>query len=208
MLNVALTGNVAAGKSTVAGLLASWGATVIDADQLTREVQAPGSPTLAAIAAEFGPEILTPVGALDRARLRALVLADPERRRALERIVHPAVQRRRAELVAEAARRGARIVVSDIPLLFEALDPAAFDAVILVDAPEPVRLARLRQRSGLPEGEAWSLMAAQLPAAGKRAWRSSTGAGPLVIENDADAATLDQRTRAVWESLRARAGFP
>ena len=208
MLNVALTGNIAAGKSTVAALLARWGATVIDADQLTREVQAPGSPTLAGIAAEFGPEILTPVGALDRARLRALVLADPERRRALERIVHPAVQRRRAELVAEAARQGARIVVSDIPLLFEALDPAAFDAVILVDAPEPLRLARLRRRSGLPEEETRALLAAQLPAAGKRSWRSSTGAGPLIIDNDADVVTLERRTRAVWESLCSRAGFP
>lgn len=208
MLNVALTGNIAAGKSTVAGLLAAWGATVIDADQLTREVQAPGSPTLAAIAAAFGPGIIAPTGALDRARLRALVLADPERRRALERIVHPAVQRRRAELVAEAAQRGDRIVVSDIPLLFEALDPAAFDAVILVDAPEPLRLARLRRRSGLAEGEARALLAAQLPAAGKRAWRSPTGAAPLVIENDADLATLEQRTRTAWESLRARAGLP
>ncbi len=208
MFHVALTGNIAAGKSTVAALLARWGATIIDADLLTREVQAPGSATLAAIAATFGPEVLTADGELHRPRLRALVLADPERRRALERIVHPAVQRRREALVAEAGRRGDPIVVSDIPLLFEALDPAAFDAVILVDAPEPLRLARLRQRSGLPEGEARALLAAQLPAARKRAWRSPTGAAALVIENDADRATLEQRTRAVWESLRVQAGLP
>jgi dephospho-CoA kinase len=208
MYHAALTGNIAAGKSTVAALLARWGATVIDADLLTREVQAPGSATLAAIAAAFGPEVLTAAGELHRPRLRALVLADPDRRLALERIVHPAVQRRRGELVAEAAHRGDPIVVSDIPLLFEALDPAAFDAVILVDAPEPLRLARLQQRSGLPEGEARALLAAQLPAAGKRSWRSSTGAGPLIIDNDADRAALERRTRAVWESLRARAGLP
>lgn len=208
MLHVALTGNIAAGKSTVAALLARWGATIIDADLLTREVQAPGSATLAAIAAMFGPEVLTADGELHRPWLRALVLADPDRRRALERIVHPAVQRRRAELVSEAARHGDPVVVSDIPLLFEALDPAAFDAVILVDAPEPLRLARLQERSGLPEEEARALLAAQLPAAGKRSWRSSTGAGPLIIDNDADVATLEQRTRAVWESLRARAGLP
>lgn len=208
MYHVALTGNIAAGKSTVAALLARWGATIIDADLLTHEVQAPGSATLAAIAATFGPEVLTAEGELNRPRLRALVLADADRRRALERIVHPAVRRRRAELVSEAARRGDPIVVSDIPLLFEALDPAAFDAVILVDAPEPLRLARLQARSGLPEEEARALLAAQLPAAGKRSWRSSTGAGPLIIDNDADVVTLEQRTREVWESLRARAGLP
>ena len=164
MIHVALTGNIAAGKSSVAALLAGWGATVIDADQLAREAQAPGTPTLAAIAAAFGPEILGADGALDRARLRAIVLADPARRRLLEGIVHPAVAAQREALVREAAARGDRLVVSDIPLLFEALDPAAFDAVILVDAPEAVRLARLAARPGLSAAEARALVAAQVPA--------------------------------------------
>ncbi len=205
MFHVALTGNIAAGKSTVAGLLAGWGATVIDADQLAREAQAPGTPTLAAIAAAFGPEVLTPAGALDRPRLRALVLADPARRRVLEGIVHPAVAARREALVQEARARGVGLVVSDIPLLFEALDPAAFDAVILVDAPEAVRLARLADRPGLSAAEARALVAAQLPAARKREWRGPRGEGVLLIENDGDRATLEARTRAVWDLLRARA---
>ncbi len=193
MFHVALTGNIAAGKSTVAGLLAGWGATVIDADQLAREAQAPGTPTLAAIAAAFGAEVLTPAGALDRPRLRALVLADPARRRVREAMVQ------------EAAARGVGLVVSDIPLLFEALDPAAFDAVILVDAPEAVRLARLADRPGLSAAEARALVAAQLPAARKREWRGPRGEGVLLIENDGDRATLEARTRAVWDLLRARA---
>ncbi|MBK7783973.1 MAG: dephospho-CoA kinase [Gemmatimonadetes bacterium] len=204
MVHVALTGNIAAGKSSVAALLAGWGATVIDADQLARAAQAPGTPTLAAIAAAFGPEILGADGALDRARLRAIVLADPAQRRLLEGIVHPAVAARREALVREAAARGDRLVVSDIPLLFEALDPAAFDAVILVDAPEAVRLARLAARPGLSAAEARALVAAQVPAERKRAWRGPRGEGVLLIENDGDRATLASRTRAVWDALQAR----
>ncbi len=205
MFQVALTGNVAAGKSTVAALLAERGATVIDADALTREVQAPGSPTLAAIAAAFGDAMLTPDGALDRGRMRALVLADPAARRRLEAIVHPAVAAARAARLRQARAAGARIVVSDIPLLFEALDPAAFDLVLLVDAPEPVRLARLVEGRGLTEPEARALMAAQRPAAAKRAWRGPSGAGALVLENGGDRAALAVQVAAAWEEIRRRA---
>jgi dephospho-CoA kinase len=203
VINIALTGNIASGKSTVAGLLARWGATVIDADQLTREVQAPGTPTLAAIAAAFGPTVLRADGALDRARLRAIVLADPARRRDLEAIVHPAVAALRERRAAEAAAGGARIVVSDIPLLFESLDPAAFDAVLLVEAPDAVRLERLRARSGLGANEARALMATQMPSERKRAWRGPRGEAAIVIENGGDLAQLEARTRAVWELLTA-----
>lgn len=205
MFQVALTGNVAAGKSTVAALLAERGATVIDADALTREVQAPGSPTLAAIAAAFGAGMLTPEGALDRARMRALVLADPAARRRLEAIVHPAVAAARAARLRQAEAAGARIVVSDIPLLFEALDPATFDLVLLVDAPEPVRLARLVTTRGLSEAEAGALMAAQLPAAAKRAWRGPRGERALVLENAGDRAALAREVARAWAEITARA---
>jgi dephospho-CoA kinase len=202
MLTVALTGNIAAGKSTVAELFRSWGATIIDADQLAREAQAPGSPVLGAIAARFGREMILPDGSLDRARLRRAALADPEARQALNAIVHPEVGRRRAELLRAAQARGDRIVVDDVPLLFEALDPGAFDAVVLVDAPEPLRLERLRQERSLSEAEARQMMAAQLPAAVKRSWRGGRPPrGPHIIENDGDRATLERRARAVWEEL-------
>jgi dephospho-CoA kinase len=205
MLNVALTGNIAAGKSTVADLFRRWGAVLLDADQLVREVQAPHSPVLAAIAERFGPAVILPDGALDRPRLRGIVMADPDARLALEAIVHPAVQERRAARLEEARRAGARIVINDIPLLFEVMDPAAFDAVVLVDAPEEVRLARLVRERGLAEPEARRLMAAQLPSETKRAWRNPAGKGSFIIENDGDLARLEERARAVWEELVARA---
>jgi dephospho-CoA kinase len=199
MLSVALTGNVAAGKSTVAELFRRWGATVIDADRLVREAQAPGSPVLAAIAERFGPGVLGPAGTLDRAGLRRLVLADPAALDGLNAIVHPEVYRRRAELEAEARRRGDRIVISDIPLLFESADPAAFEVVVLVDAPEAVRRARLVAERGLTEEEADRLMAAQAPSGPKRA-RST-----FVIDNDADRTALAARAREVWSSLESLA---
>ncbi|HEX3236290.1 MAG TPA: dephospho-CoA kinase [Gemmatimonadales bacterium] len=199
MLNVALTGNIAAGKSTVAELFRSWGAVLIEADRLVRDAQAPGTPVLRLIAARFGADLIGPAGELDRAALRQRVMGDPAARAELERLVHPEVARRRAALLAEARARGARIVVSDIPLLFESLDPAAFDAVVLVDAPEPVRRARLVARRGLSAADADRMLAAQLPSAEKRT-RSA-----YVIDNDADPAALERRAREVWEALVARA---
>ena len=201
--HVALTGNIAAGKSTVASLFREWGATVIDADQLVREVQAPGSPVLAAITRRFGNEVLLPDGSLDRPRLRAIVTADARSRHDLEGLVHPAVQARRSALVEAARARGATLLVSDIPLLFEVLDPSAFDAVVLVDAPEPLRLARLLER-GLSGAEAQRMIMAQLPSDVKRAWRGGhPPKGPFVIDNDRGRDELVARTRAVWEALRA-----
>ena len=198
---MALTGNVASGKSTVSSLFREWGATVIDADALVRDVQRPGTPVFAAIVARFGPAVVTPDGTLDRQALRQRILADPGQRRALESIVHPVVAARRAERVAEARARGARILVNDIPLLFEALDPSAFDAVILVDAPEDDRRERLVGQRGLAPPEADRLMAVQIPASAKRA-RSD-----FVIENDRSIDTLRQRTLRVWNALRERAGI-
>ena len=199
MLSVALTGNIGAGKTTVTQLFRGWGATIIDADQLVREVQAPGQPTLARIAGHFGPDLIRPDGTLDRAALRARVLADPGALAALNQLVHPEVHRRRRQLLEAARRRGDRIVVSDIPLLFEAADPAEFDAIVLVDAPEPVRRARLQQTRSLPADEIDRLMAAQLPSTEMRA-RSD-----YVIDNTGDIASLERAAAAVWQALLARA---
>jgi dephospho-CoA kinase len=194
-----LTGNIGAGKSTVAGLFKQWGATVIDADQLVREAQAPGQPALKAISERFGTGLITADGSLDRAALRAAVLTSPAALADLNRIVHPEVHRRRLELLSEARARGDRIVVSDIPLLFEADDPGAFDAVVLVDAPEVVRQARLLASRGLSPVEADRMMAAQLSSAPKR------GRSDYVIDNDGDLPALQRAARAVWEALLARA---
>lgn len=199
MLNVALTGNIASGKSTVAELFRAWGATIIDADRLVREAQTPGSPVLEAIAARFGRDLLAADGALDRPALRRRVMADPQALADLNRLVHPEVLRRRTELEREARARGDRVVVSDIPLLFEAADPERFDAVVLVDAPVAVRRARLMAERGLGAAEAEQMLAAQAPSGPKRA-RSS-----YVIDNDGDRARLEERAREVWMRLLTRA---
>ncbi len=199
MLSVALTGNIGAGKSTVAELFKRWGATVIDADRLGRDAQAPGQPVLAKIVSRFGKELLQADGTLDRAALRLKVLADARALADLNRIVHPEVQRRRQALLAEARARGDRIVVSDIPLLFESADPAEFDAIVLVDAPEAVRRTRLLTTRPLPPEAADRLMAVQLPSIPKRA-RSD-----YVIENDGDLPALERAASAVWDALVARA---
>jgi len=198
-LNIALTGNIAAGKSAVVELLRRWGATVVDADVLAREAQEPGSATLAAIVSRFGKDVLGPGGVLDRAALRAKVMGDDEALAALNGIVHPVVRRRRDELQREAQARGDLLVVNDIPLLFEALDPAQFDTVVLVDAPVAVRRVRLRSLRHLSNEDADRMLAAQMPAERKRP-RSE-----FVIENDGSLAELDARTRVVFDALRERA---
>ncbi len=199
MLNVGLTGNIAAGKSTVVELFRRWGATVIDADTLAREAQAPGSEVLAAIVRRFGADVLCPDGTLDRTALRSKVMGDQAALDALNQIVHPAVRRRRDELLREARAAGDVLVVNDIPLLFEVLDPAQFDAVVLVDAPVAVRRTRLHAMRGLGGEEADRMIAAQMPAERKRT-RSQ-----FVIDNDGTLADLERTTRGVFEELRRRA---
>jgi len=199
MLNVALTGNIASGKSTVAALFERWGATIIDADQLAREAQAPGTAVLRAIAARFGEEYLGPGGELRRDALRRRIMGDTTALAELNRIVHPEVLRRHAEREAEARARGDRIVVSDIPLLFEATNPAAFDAIVLVDAPEHIRRTRLIAERGLSDEEAERMMTWQQPSGPKRS-RST-----YVIDNDGDLAALERAASKVWAALLARA---
>ena len=196
VLNVALTGNIAAGKSTVVDLFRKWGATIIDADDLAREAEAPGTEVLAAIVRRFGSDVLRPDGGLDRAALRAKVMGDDAALAALNAMVHPAVQRRRAELLAEARVRGDAVVVNDIPLLFEVLDPRQFDVVVLVDAPAALRRTRLRSSRGLSGKEADRMIAAQMPAERKR------GRSAFVIDNAGTPQELERAAKAVYKELR------
>jgi dephospho-CoA kinase len=199
MFRVGLTGNVAAGKSAVVALWRDWGADVLDADQFAREAVEPGSPGLAAVALRFGTGVLRPDGTLDRAALRHRILADPADREALNAIVHPIVSRLAAEAEGQLARRGARLVVHDIPLLFESLDPSLYDAVVLIEAPIDIRRARMAER-GLAPGETDALIAAQLPSEAKR------GRSDFVIENGGTRDTLAAQARRVWNELQRRAG--
>lgn len=199
MIKVGLTGNVAAGKSVVLDLLRRHGATVIDADALVREVQQPGMAVLRQIAERLGSDMLRPDGALDRSRLRRRVMGDPAARSDLNAIVHPAVELLHRERIAQAERRGDRIVVSDVPLLFEVGWESEFDLIILVDAPEAIRRMRLVTLRHLTPAEADKLLASQDPAEGKR--RRSD----IVIENAGSVEGLEARVREVWETLANRA---
>lgn len=198
-LHIGLTGNIASGKSTVAALLVAHGATLIDADQLAREAVAPGTPGFAAVVDAFGSAIVAPDGTLDRERLRQRVFHDPLARSTLNGIVHPEVARLRDARFAEAVARGDTIVVSDIPLLFEVGLEHAVDAVLLVDAPEATRRARLIGDRGLPPADADAMIAAQWPSARKRAGAT------WVIDNDGSRVHLEERVTAVWHAIRALA---
>lgn len=199
MLKVGLTGNVASGKSTVARIWRSLDATVVDADVLARQAVEPGTAAHASIAHEWGGEVLDEEGGLDRAALRRIVFADPGARERLEAIVHPAVAELRDEAYRAAADRGEALVVGDIPLLFEAGLVDDFDTVVLVEAPEDLRLARMVADRGLDPAEARQMIAAQMPSELKRA------RADYVIPNQGSLLELERRAREVWMELRRRA---
>lgn len=177
MLLIGLTGGIATGKSTVSRMLRELGAPVIDADALVREVQSPGSPVLAEIAAAFGSSIIRPDGGLDRAALGRLIFADPELRRRLEAIVHPAVRVRMEEETARLQSRGYEAVVLDVPLLYEGGFERTVDVVWLVYVDRATQRVRLIERDGLSPEEAAQRIAAQGDLEAKRA------RADLIIDN-------------------------
>jgi dephospho-CoA kinase len=199
MLVVGLTGNIASGKSTVAQLLSERGATIIDADVLARRAVELGTPAFEKIVRRWGTSVLAPDGHLDRGALRRAVFGDQQQLEELNRIVHPEVERLRQRLLEEARQRGDRIVVCDIPLLFEKHMAQQFDRIILVDAPRPLRLERLVRDRGLRETEAMDMIAAQMPAELKRAGTD------FIIENDGTLNVLEQRVSDVWTHLVSEA---
>ena len=192
MLTVGLTGGVGAGKSTAAAALARAGAAVVDADAVAREVVAPGTPGLAAVADAFGPRVLAPDGSLDRAALGRTVFSDEGARRRLEAITHPLIARRTSAL-ASAAPRDA-VLVHDIPLLVELDRGARYHLVVVVDAPQEVRLARLVDGRGLPEEDARARVTAQADDDARRA------AADVVLDGSGDAEHLVEQVGALWRT--------
>ena len=166
---IALTGGIASGKSTIAKRLGELGAVVVDADALAREVVEPGEPALDAIREAFGDEVLREDGALDRAALGRIVFGDPAKRHLLNGIVHPAVlHRSQAAFRAALARDPRAVVVYDVPLI-DARGVGEFDRVVVADAPEDVRVARLVSLRGMTEEDARARVAAQLSDEERRA---------------------------------------
>jgi dephospho-CoA kinase len=202
MLLVGLTGNIGSGKSTVAQMLSERGATIIDADVLARRAVELGTAAFEKIVARWGAEILAPDGHLDRAALRRVVFADHEQLEELNQIVHPEVERLRTRLVEQARKRGDRMVICDIPLLFERHMTDRFDRIILVDAHRGVRLERLVKDRGLSETEAMDMIAAQMPAELKRA------RADFIVENDGTLTQLERRVQDVWSALARDTAAP
>jgi dephospho-CoA kinase len=193
---VGLTGGIGSGKSAVAQRLAQLGAVVIDSDALAREVVEPGTAGLDAVVAEFGPDVLRPDGALDRPALGRIVFGDPSARARLERIVHPLVRARSAEIVTSADP--AAVIVNDVPLLVENNLQVAYEIVIVVEAAESARVARLVADRGMTESDAHARIAAQATDEQRRA------VADVVITNDGTRDQLNDQVDAVWRDRLQR----
>ena len=192
-VRVGLTGGIASGKSTVSAVLRELGAVVIDADQLARDVVAAGTPGLAAVVAEFGPGVLTEDGELDRPAMAKIVFNDDAARKRLEGIIHPLVFEEVARL--ESAAPEGAVVVHDIPLLAESGRADSFDAVVVVDAPREVQLARMVQDRGWTPDDAESRMAAQSSREDRLAIAT------YVVENSGSLEELRRQVEDVYRKL-------
>jgi dephospho-CoA kinase len=197
MLLVGLTGGIGSGKSTVADMLRARGAVILSADAFARDAVAAGTPGFARAVALFGPEVVTPDGELDRAKVARLVFADDELRAALERIVHPEVRRLTAEGVAREAGSD-RVVVVDSPLLIETGAHRDFPVVVVVSASAPTQIARLVAR-GMDEADARARMAAQMPLEERAA------AADVLLDNEGTEAELEAQVDRLWADLSGRA---
>jgi dephospho-CoA kinase len=197
-MRVGLTGGVASGKSTVAAILQELGATVIDADALSREVVAKGTPGLDRVVEEFGGDLLTPDGELDRPAMGRLVFADERARKRLEAIVHPLVFERIVALEEDAPEDG--VVVHDIPLLAENGRGGDFDAVIVVDAPAELQLERMLRDRGWTRADAESRMRAQASREQRLALAT------YVVENTGTREDLRRRVAEVFADVVSAGG--
>lgn len=198
---VVLTGGIASGKTAVCATLAELGVPVVDADRIAREVVEPGREAHREVVEAFGPSILLPDGRIDREKLGKIVFADPDRRARLERITHPRIGARMAELVMEHAAKGAPLIVLDIPLYFEGRKsgrgaPLPPHAVVVVRVDPETQLRRLVERDGLPEADALARVRAQLPLDEKARMADH------VIDNSGTPEETARQVRALWRRLR------
>lgn len=194
---VGLTGGIGSGKSTVARMLRQQGAVVVDADAIARELMTPGSPVLDDVAEAFGPDVLDASGALDRAGLARIVFGDDEARERLNGIVHPAVRAESQRLVDEAASAPdfAGVIVQDIPLLVETGQGGDFDAVIVVEAPEDLRVDRLVSSRGMAEEDARARIRAQATDDQRRA------VATRIIDNSGEPEATAAQVETIWSDL-------
>jgi len=195
---IGLTGGIASGKSTVARVLAEQSAGIVDADQVAREVVAPGSEGLREVVAAFGPEVLAADGSLDREKLGSIVFADPQARMRLQSITHPRIGRLSAQRLAALQQSEAPYVVYEAALLVETGAHKGLDALVVVAADEGLQVSRVMQRDGLSEEAARKRIAAQLPLAQK------IEVADFVVHNDGSLRELQERTLELHKQLIER----
>ena len=190
MLKVGLSGGIGSGKSTVSARLKAHGAVIIDSDLIAREVVGPGTSGLADIVERFGDEVLTATGGLDRAALGSLVFTDPGARADLEAITHPRIAQRTGDLFAQADERA--IVVHDVPLLVEKSMGAGYHLVVIVGAPEHLRLRRLVDDRGMDPAHAQSRIDSQATDEARKA------AADVWLDNTGTTVDLQAAVDALW----------
>jgi dephospho-CoA kinase len=200
VLSVALTGNIASGKSSVAARWSEFGVPVNSADELAREAVAPETEGLREVIDEFGEGVLDPDGTLNRASLREIVFSDEPSRARLERILHPRIGALRDRWLDDRRREGFKLVVSEVPLLFETDTQGDFDTVVLVDAHSIVRRARIVRGRGLDEADAQRIIDAQMDSELKRQ------GSEFFIDNYASEDELNALADLILGRLRAKAG--
>ncbi len=197
MILVGLTGGIATGKSTVAGMFKRCGAVIIDADVLARDVVQPGKPAWREIVSTFGKSVLNPDRTVNRQALGGKVFGHPAKLRQLEYIIHPRVAREQIRLTKQAARKDPKaVVIYDVPLLFEAGIDTRVDATIVVTADRETQIARLKKRNGLSRAEAVRRIKSQIPLAEKRRRADYTLNGTLLLSQ------LKKQVHSLYQSIR------
>ena len=195
---IGLTGGIGSGKSTVAGFLARRGAAIIDADAISRSLTAPGGRAMGAIARNFGDDMLSPNGAMDRQAMRQRIFLDPQAKRQLELIIHPLVSQITAEQAQAAVQSGQHVLVFDVPLLVESGERwrKQVDRVIVVDCDTETQTQRVMARSGLPMEEVERIMSQQATR------QQRLACADVVILNDGiDLTQLQTKVREMWASF-------
>ncbi len=192
---IGLTGGIACGKSTVSRMLSARGAIIIDADLIARDVVAPGSVGLARVVEALGEQILDEGGAMDRAAVGAMVFADPEKKKALEGIVHPLIAQESMRRLAEAGAQSPPMVVYDAALLIESGRADHFRPLVVITAPEPVQINRIAARDGLGEAAARARIDSQMPVMEKAA------VADHVIDNGGSLEATEAQVQHLWEAL-------
>lgn len=201
-LIIGVTGGIASGKSTVARAFAQYGIPWVDADDIAREVVAPGEPALAEIHQRHGPRVLLEDGRLDRRTLRDIVFADEAERRWLESVTHPRIRKRLGERLEDFRQRDIPYALLVSPLLFESGQRELVDRSLVIDVPEPLQIERTARRDGVDEAQARAIVSAQMPR-DERLARADD-----ILANDGDERHLADRIAELDREYRALAGLP